>query len=444
MRLRNLLLTATLQHLEPKHMGNANFAVILAVLVCCVCLQAAAVPATTTHYSADVNIDPAAQTLGAKVRLDFRAPADGMKTLTFYLHRQLVISSMKSPDVKSWRVLNERPTLLGFGDSAPVQIELTRALNQGEAITLDFTYSGKVTQHTWPVNRISADLVEMGLYMPWFPLNMAYGEFTSEVNLTIPREYQVAGYGEISGGKGKWRIVRSTPTTDIVIMAARNFVRKTSRKGGYEIEVTYPEGEYEGARQALRYGIDALTTYASWFGDAGEKRVQVFISPREQGGGFARRGLVVLSDMRKADDPASLCRYLGHEIGHLWWAGAPVNSYEDWMNESFAEYSALMLVRDKISHAAYDIRVQQNMAKSAGAPPVFGLDRNDKAAQTVLYSKGPLILKRLEDQIGPTEFRDLLRRTYSDHVHSTSAFLALVSTMNGPKQSATVDGWMRE
>jgi len=29
-----------------------------------------------------------------------------------------------------------------------------------------------------------------------------------------------------------------------------------------------------------------------------------------------------------------------------WWANAPVNSWEDWLNESFAEYSALMAVRE--------------------------------------------------------------------------------------------------
>lgn len=417
--------------------------IAVVILASRVCFAAAAAPAST-HYTADLNVDPAAQTLTAKLRLDFIAPADSMKTLTFYLHRQLVITSLQSPDVKSWRVLAEKPTLLGFGDSAPVQIELTRALNKGEAITLDFAYSGKVTQHTWPVNRISADLVEMGLYMPWFPLNMGYGEFTSEVNLTIPREYRVAGYGEVSGGKGSWRIVRSTPTTDIVIMAGRNLVRKTERAGGYEIEVTYPEGQYEGARQALRYGLGALTTYASWFGDAGEKRVQVFISPREQGGGFARRGLVVLSDLRKADDPASLCRYLGHEIGHLWWTGATVDSYEDWMNESFAEYSALMLLREKVSTAAYDFRIQQDIAKSVGAPPIFGLDRNDKAAQVVLYSKGPMILKRLEDQIGPKAFRELLRGMYSGHVHNTAEFLALVSKLDGPEKGVAIDRWLHE
>jgi len=48
------------------------------------------------------------------------------------------------------------------------------------------------------------------------------------------------------------------------------------------------------------------------------------------------------------------------EFSHLWWSNAPTDTWEDWLNEGFAEYGAPRAVRQRIGKAAFQSLINPN------------------------------------------------------------------------------------
>ncbi len=97
-----------------------------------------------------------------------------------------------------------------------------------------------------------------------------------------------------------------------------------------------------------------------------------------------------------AEHRADLLRYLAHEAAHFWWTLAPADTWEDWLNESFAEYSALLLIRDRFGEEEFRTRMDRKRESAEGTPPIWGFDRGDTSTeeksmqvQAVLYNAGP-------------------------------------------------------
>ena len=92
-----------------------------------------------------------------------------------------------------------------------------------------------------------------------------------------------------------------------------------------------------------------LLLFARILGDtSGDRMVRHVYSPREWGQGFARTGMIVLSEGRVlrtlAKDPdTSFVHGNAHEAAHFWWRFG--SGQGDWINESFAEYFAMLAVR---------------------------------------------------------------------------------------------------
>jgi aminopeptidase N len=117
---------------------------------------------------------------------------------------------------------------------------------------------------------------------------------------------------------------------------------------------------------------------------------------------------------------------MAHEISHFWWTGAPTVTWEDWLNESFAEYTALMVTREVQGREVYEELLTKKKEQSKDAPPIRGLDRDSEEAYTVLYSKGPVMLGRLESEMGQEPFLALLREFATQDERSTELFLDLL------------------
>jgi aminopeptidase N len=133
-------------------------------------------------------------------------------------------------------------------------------------------------------------------------------------------------------------------------------------------------------------------------------------------------------------------RYLGHEAAHLWWWGAETTSWEDWLNESFAEYSALLAVRERFGPAAFEERLAVKREASQDSAPIWGLERSDistadqrQMIETVLYAKGPIVLHELATKIGQPRFLVMCQHLVAQEANSTAALLALLGKLEGPE-----------
>ena len=118
---------------------------------------------------------------------------------------------------------------------------------------------------------------------------------------------------------------------------------------------------------------------------------------------------------------------VAHELSHYWWSKA--NQQNAWLNESFAEYSAMLATRRFQGMEAYNRILEQKKKNSMNLPPIYGFDRTTNRSQTprVLYSKGPIRLSDLESEIGEAKFMAFLQQATAAKVRDTDRLIEVLA-----------------
>ncbi len=405
------------------------------------------------HYDLHLTIDPRRQTL--RVRGSLHLPPrvwDGVldKPLTFYLHRQFQIDSITGDNLSGWQFNTTETVPVRWLPSAGVlSITWEKTPSNDQPITLTFAYQGRITEISeWSANVIGVDWTEIGLYLPWYPSNPDLGVFTFDVAVDCDPDYEITSYGRVPQHEGFRRISQQRPTNDIVLTLSPSMDKRTYPARDFSVHLN---SLTLSDRTADIIGGDLagiLRTFQSWFGPGPGGDVTVTVSPREKGGGYTRRGLLVLAGL---DDNGytmhreAYIRYLAHELAHLWWWRATTATWQDWLNESFAEYSALLMIRESFGQAAFEKRLADKAKSLDQAPPLHGFDPGDcdtdeklDIIHNLFYNKGPLLLHHLAEKIGLDPFLSLCEGMSGQKISETEAFLNLLETRFGP----AVRDWM--
>ncbi len=224
-------------------------------------------------------------------------------------------------------------------------------------------------------------------------------------------------------------------------VASRDLETKRIDGDGNSARLHHPGLDDSVTASVATDAMSVLSSYSDWYGAADEVDVALTASKRELGGGYARPGLIVLTSVAELNAPerrADFLRFLGHEIGHLWWTRAPSNSWEDWLNESFAEYSALLLLREELGEDEFQARLTLKRSTIEDTTPIWGFDRSNTTTEqqrseveAILYSKGPLLLHELAERVGRSAFLDWCRALVSHSITTTDAALALLREQTG-------------
>jgi len=191
--------------------------------------------------------------------------------------------------------------------------------------------------------------------------------------------------------------------------------------------------------------IDTVDFMTEEFGPAPIQNLAITPIPGGFGQGFP--GLVYLSTLAYLD-PGQLPPQLrerneetffsdlleAHEVAHQWWGNlvVPASYHDDWLTESLANYSALLLLERKKGTKALDAvlddyrtRLLSKTASGASlesaGPIVWGYRLESSLApdawRTVTYEKGTWIIHMLRRRLGDEKFLSLLRDIAS-HYHS--------------------------
>jgi len=401
-----------------------------------VLLQAVSTPdvgGVIERYSIDARLDPGAGRVEATATLDLKVPEGGLSSLELFLNEGLDVADVRS-DAAVLGVTRHADRLGEFQfapTAVPVEVVFGTDLEPGRALTLAVRYGGTIVGDPWGTNGVTEGWVELGMYAAWFPLKPDEKAFTSSVRVTLDSTYTVAGAGRVAAsppteGGRVWTLEDSRPSDDIVVIAGRGLRRQ--RVGAGAAAVTLYASRL-GPAEIERVASDAqdiVDSETEWFGDPEPIPLTVVLADRDRGGGYARPGLVVLTYDGDPEAYARFAKGLAHEISHLWWSRAPTTTWEDWLNESFAEYSALMWTRRRMGEDVFADYVSRYEEQSEDLPPIRDLARDDEAAYAVLYRKGPTVLFRLEETMGREEFLLLLRAMHADRIRSTEELLGLV------------------
>lgn len=393
-------------------------------------------PGSCNHYQIQVYIDPKRHYLKAQGNLLLQNTRNSSSTFPFFLHNQLELKDISAKGLQQYTFDKHAdcpyPYIPQGGD---IRLAFSEQAAHQDTIAIHFAYEGRIT--TWPewsANVISEDWTELGLYFPWFPYNPEYGLMTFSVSVECDGAYQVSGYGDCGEVGGVWQIEQCQPVNDIVIVLAKEFKSESVEAGGFKVDVNYLTLEQTTARLICEDIASILVQYSNWFGGGRCNCLSLIQSMREKGGGYTRPGLIVLGDLHDSQylqKREAYIRYMAHETAHLWWWQANPATWEDWLNESFAEFSAMMIIEELFGQKAYDARLEEKREASLHAPPIWGLDRSDSSSQEILYKKGPVNLHRLRSKLGREGFCSLCRRMVSASVTTTDEFLGLLLQESG-------------
>jgi hypothetical protein len=415
------------------------------------------------HYDLSLHLDPQNQYISVRGSAAYQSPMPRLERARFYLHRQLAIQRVEGRRVLGYHHDLLNPSGVPFMPHAAVlDVYFDPPLKKGETALIQFEYAGKITE--WPVdsaNVVTPDWVEMGLYLPWFPMQYENEPsiLTFTLKVTCTPGYQVASIGRSEFADGGWFYNWPHPTSDIVVTAGPTLEPReyTSLPNHVLLNAsTFSESTAAHLGEDLLW---ALERFAGWFGPTRPSDFSLIESPRTLGGGYARRGLVVLSgitELEYNEQREAYLRYLAHEAAHAWWWQAPSHTWEDWLNESFAEYAALLAVRERfgaetfenfLAHKQERVSAAGTGAGTGGAGPLWEFHRaggttpeKQAAVERILYDKGPLLLHELAVKIGYTRFFELCRAMLWSGVTTTRHFLDLLEEV----EDAPVRQWMEE
>ncbi|MFZ2961197.1 MAG: hypothetical protein WA705_30320, partial [Candidatus Ozemobacteraceae bacterium] len=201
---------------------------------------------------------------------------------------------------------SEKPISYFFnleGKSPPyVDIGKPISLNESPPI-LDFVYSGKIENTISDVNLISSDLVELSIYSAWYPFCPNLKQFSYELTVTLPAEYNVITSGELlyrkrNGSQQTLKFSFLGNTTDIPLIASKNFVPYRISHGKMTIEMWTTDGDQKFMDRQIANMAEALTSYESLYGKSALSGVMKFVYSPRNGWGYSRLPLFVVSEQR--------------------------------------------------------------------------------------------------------------------------------------------------
>lgn len=385
---------------------------------------------TIRHYDIDVEIAAGTSTLRATAALTIQAPEGGLREIELLLNHGLAVRSLTSDaGVKSFRFDRDEPSTNRYAPkAAPLRIELADPVAAGHDVVVRLRYEGTIDPDPYLTNVVTPEWVELASYAAWYPQQPGSGGYTYRLGVKADPGYAVAGPGVLAAAKNGWTLTQDDPSWDIVLVAGRGLRAQHVADGGLDMDVWHV-ADSPIAPQAASFARDVgrmMTTFRGWYGAVPTKKLAIVFAERKSGGGYLRGGFMSLlfdSDYR------GLVQYAAHEMAHSWWGRADANTWQDWLNESFAEYSALMLVRDWHGRAAWSEILGRYEREAQQAKAIWGLDRSDRSAQATLYRKGPVLLSRLEARVGEPAFRQLLAALVSRQVRTTEQYLATLEEL---------------
>ncbi|MCC8036273.1 MAG: hypothetical protein LIO77_10180 [Rikenellaceae bacterium] len=274
--------------------------------------------------------------------------------------------------------------------------------------------------------------LNIGFYTAWYPLHIGSRGFTSQVSLSIDGGMIIDGSGALAEEDGRMVLRQESPSSDIVLVASRVLRKNRVEKEGICLEILSVDISPETIEGMLAETSSVYDYYKALLKRAGEGAVKFAIPPGGRGSGYARNNFIVLMTGDILDNVTS--RGIAHEMAHFWFNRAPEDTWEDWLNEAFAEYLSFRYLKDKTgSEPAYgygnlqfDTWVELFEHTTRNAPPIYGVDRNTPEAYAALYEYGALMLREFEGLVGHDEFVRMLRSILDNKIGNTREFLSLL------------------
>jgi Peptidase family M1 domain len=290
----------------------------------------------------------------------------------------------------------------------------------------------------------------------WFPQPyLSEQAYTFHAKVRVPKPFVPFASGstvrrEEDGGENVLETRIDRPVQYAVILAGKYHMQEDVRDGVTIRIATYALENPQAMKQLPIVAAEIIAFYKSFLGPFPFDEFNI-IEINDYGYGQAPPGVMFIT--KEAFDPLmgdmnqlaarGIVRTFAHEIAHQYWGVAVrIPGYqEQWMSESFAEYSAALFLKSRRDKSIYDSLVARwkrtaGFAEDSAPIPLASrvyvannAVRRSEIRQGLLYGKGPLLLGALRRELGDEAFLDLLRAYQEAHVWKSGSTMSLVALL---------------
>jgi hypothetical protein len=276
------------------------------------------------------------------------------------------------------------------------------------------------------------------MHSAWLPFDIKNGNFSYQLSIDAPKDFVVTGNGSVTVVDNKtyqrWSINSVMKQFDVPLLVGKKLQTQAYSFEGNAIEISH-FGLSSDKIDALAKDVgQILELFNDKFGSTSNRggNFRFIFVPRNDGPSFSRKGLAVISAGRS---DAGTYSTIAHEIGHFWWNKGDSSSWQDWLSESFAEYSALLAYQSKYSVEEYNQKLEKYKKYSKGTVPIWDIDRQSEAAYVSIYIKGSLIMQALRQRLGDKIFFKFLQTLNQTEKYRTVDLLSILNNISSEQQA---------
>jgi hypothetical protein len=376
------------------------------------------------HYRGTVTIDPASGHLSANWTIDVLH--DSTEPVTFYIRDTLGNITASGPSLRS----SDVQKVSGFQDFWGITITLEEPSSAGPR-QVQLAYDGILIPEPMGnrINTISEDVIELNVDSFWFPIDAAFSRMiATDLTVHVPGAWKGISTGTVTSDADGIKIRNTSPRIDIAFTLAEDPRVETTEH--YEIFDLRPDGK---GLQELKKTADACYTELNTsYGAHNPLQRGKFVITTRNESGYARTNYIVLTDIGDTT-PERLTQFICHEFAHYWSQGADFGTVENWLNEAFAEYTALEAVRNILGEDAYSLQIGRFEKQIADQtlPPIWREGDTARGPYLVQYRKAPLLITRFAQDIGREKVLAIIRAFWRQHIRTTPKLLEIIETEAG-------------
>lgn len=392
------------------------------------------------HYEGDLRLSPQTGRLAADWTLT--VTDDALAEVTFFLNAAFGEASVAGPGVAEVSsALAE-----GFGGMMRSYTIMLEPSVDGADRVIEMRYGGALFPEppASAINTLDAEKIEFTVDSFWLPFDARFSALiTADLDIWLPGQWDGVTMQSITPTPGGFHIDQDVPALDLAFTLMSDFERHAAP--GYAIyDTRQPAGaNIEAVVAALDHCTDYLNTLSGPAGPLPD--ASIVVTSREEGG-YSRGTLIALTDIADASE-AGLTQFVCHELGHYWSRGNAM-TVENWLNESFADYVAIMGMRAAFGEAVFEERLARYQTQietaSDALPPVWTSETTERPPYLVAYRKGPLALARAEALIGREAFWRFLQAAMDARVSTTPQMLDVFQTVAGAEARIAFEAILAE
>ena len=135
------------------------------------------------------------------------------------------------------------------------------------------------------------------------------------------------------------------------------------------------------------------------------------------GGGYRRKDFMWCPVL--GNNIHEITRLFAHETAHIWCTGANSGSWEDWLNETAAEWAVLLFALQKKDNELFDFIMKPKLGKFESLPPIKTIDNSRPEG---VHDKGTVLFYEMYSLYGLDAIRKTIR-LFTDLSDKTTASL---------------------